>query len=78
MSPGKQRTSHPEYVTYPVIPPVEVLNMWYRVHYGDTLSNIAYRAYGNAADWTYIYAANVGRVYNPNLIYAGQWLYLPA
>ncbi len=51
--------------------------MWYQVHYGDTLSNIAYRAYGNGADWGYIYAANRGRVYNPNLIYAGQWIYIP-
>ena len=52
--------------------------MWYQVRYGDTLSNIAYRAYGNGADWTYIYAANRSRVYNPNLIYAGQWVYIPA
>ena len=52
--------------------------MWYQVHRGDTLWGISSRMYGNGAGWSYIYAANLGRVYNPNLIYSGQWIYIPA
>lgn len=52
--------------------------MWYQVRRGDTLWGISRRMYGDGSDWTYIYGANYGRVYNPNLIYAGQWLYIPA
>ncbi|MBP1694572.1 MAG: LysM domain [Chloroflexi bacterium] len=52
----------------------------YTVQSGDSLSTIAYQFYGNAS------ASSVSKIYysnqatigsNPNLIYAGQQLYIP-
>ena len=52
----------------------------YTVQCGDSLSTIAYQFYGNAS------ASSVSKIYysnqatigsNPNLIYAGQQLYIP-
>ncbi len=51
----------------------------YTVQSGDTLWGIAQRAYGDPEDWDTIYAANKGVVgNNPNLIYPGQKLQIPA
>ncbi len=44
---------------------------------GDTLSQIAARAYGRAADWPAVWWANRGPVPDPDLITAGQRLALP-
>ena len=49
----------------------------YTVRSGDTLSRIAATFYGNAARWTWIYAANRSVVRNPNFIYAGEQLAVP-
>ena len=46
--------------------------VWYTVRRGDTLSSIAWR-YGVSV-WT---LAKVNKISNPNLIYAGQKLYIP-
>jgi len=46
--------------------------VWYTVRPGDTLSSIAWR-YGVSV-WT---IANANGISNPNLIYAGQRLYIP-
>ena len=46
--------------------------VWYTVRPGDTLSSIAWR-YGVSV-WT---LAKVNNISNPNLIYAGQKLYIP-
>jgi putative chitinase len=46
--------------------------VWYTVRPGDTLSSIAWR-YGVSV-WT---LAKVNKISNPNLIYAGQKLYIP-
>ena len=46
--------------------------VWYTVRPGDTLSSIAWR-YGVSV-WT---LAKVNKLSNPNLIYAGQKLYIP-
>jgi len=52
----------------------------YTVQSGDSLSTISYKFYGNAS------SSNVSKIYysnqatigsNPNLIYAGQQLYIP-
>jgi len=51
---------------------------YYRVRSGDTLSGIARRSYGKAADWQWLYHENDKTVSNPNLIYVGQKLYIPA
>jgi nucleoid-associated protein YgaU len=50
----------------------------YTIRAGETLSAIAARAYGSAADWPAIWWANRHQVPNPNMIAAGQRLRLPA
>ena len=50
----------------------------YTTRPGDTLSAIAARAYGSAADWPAIWWANHRQVPDPDLIPAGQRLALPS
>ena len=50
----------------------------YTVHSGDTLSAIADRFYGKPADWTWLYHVNSSEISNPNDIYVGQVLKVPA
>jgi LysM repeat protein len=49
----------------------------YTIRPGDTLSAIAARAYGSAADWPALWWANRRQVHDPDLIIAGQRLELP-
>jgi LysM repeat protein len=56
----------------------QVRSSHYKVRSGDTLSKIAERFYGKAGDWGYIYHENAKTVSNPNLIFAGQSLDIPA
>lgn len=53
-------------------------NTSYKVRAGDTLSGIAERFYHNAGDWEWIYHENEKTVSNPNLIYPGETLLIPA
>jgi LysM repeat protein len=50
----------------------------YTVRAGDTLSGIAQSSYGNSADWPWLYHVNSSVVSDPNLIYVGQVLKVPA
>lgn len=50
----------------------------YTVVSGDSLSKIAKREYGDASKWPRIYEANRATIKNPDLIYPGQVLTLPA
>ena len=50
----------------------------YTVHPGDSLSAIAARTYGNAADWPAVWWANRHQVRNPNLLIIGERLRMPA
>lgn len=50
----------------------------YTVKRGDCLWNIAKRFYGNGSKYTTIYNANRDKIKNPNLIYPGQVLWIPA
>ena len=50
----------------------------YTVKRGDCLWNIAKRFYGNGSKYKTIYNANRGKIKNPNLIYPGQVLWIPA
>jgi LysM repeat protein len=50
----------------------------YTVKSGDTLSQIAQRYYHRAADWQWLYHENDTRISDPNLIYPGQTLLVPA
>jgi LysM repeat protein len=51
---------------------------YYTVRGGDTLSKIAGSYYHNADDWQYLYHENDKTVPDPNLIYVGQRLMIPA
>jgi LysM repeat protein len=50
----------------------------YTVRAGDTLSSIAQRFYGSSADWAWLYHVNSSVVHNPDSIYVGQVLKIPA
>jgi LysM repeat protein len=56
----------------------QVKSSHYTVRSGDTLSKIAEHFYDKAADWGYLYHENEKTVSNPNLIFAGERLYVPA
>jgi LysM repeat protein len=49
----------------------------YIVQPGDTLSGIAFRFYGRARSWNWLYQVNRAEIANPNLIFPGQVLQLP-
>ena len=49
----------------------------YMVRAGDTLSSIAQRFYGSAADWHALFEANLSVVHDPNDIFPGQVLDVP-
>ena len=53
-------------------------NQTYTVVKGDCLWNIAKKYYGNGSKYTVIYNANRDKIKNPNLIYPGQVLTIPA
>jgi nucleoid-associated protein YgaU len=57
-------------------PDVEVRS--YTVVSGDSLSKIAKREYGDAQKWRQIYEANREQIKDPDLIYPGQVLTIPA
>jgi LysM repeat protein len=50
----------------------------YTVRSGDTLSSIARQVGGPSAGWTWLYQANWSRISDPDLIYPGQVLIIPA
>jgi nucleoid-associated protein YgaU len=50
----------------------------YTVVSGDSLSKIAKREYGDAQKWRQIYEANRDQIKDPDLIYPGQVLTIPA
>ncbi len=50
----------------------------YTVRYGDNLWTIARVNYGDGAKWVIIYDANRTIIRDPNLIFPGQVLTLPA
>jgi len=47
------------------------------VRSGDTLSSIAQRFYGHAADWRLPYQANRSVVHDPDMIFPGEVLKIP-
>ena len=59
-------------------PAPKVENKTYTVISGDCLWNIAKKFYGNGSQYTKIYNANTDKIKNPNLIYPGQVLVIPA
>jgi len=53
-------------------------NRSYVVEPGDSLASIAGHFYGNDNDWTRLYQANKGEISNPNSIFPGERLMVPA
>jgi len=53
-------------------------NTYVKVQSGDTLSGIAEQYYRDANDWQWLYHENDKTVSDPNLIYPGQTLFVPA
>jgi len=50
----------------------------YTVQSGDTLSKISKDVYGKTGDWPWLYHVNASELHDPNLIYPGQKLDVPA
>jgi LysM repeat protein len=50
----------------------------YAVRPGDTLSSISARVYGKSGDWQWLYHVNSKTIPDPDLIYPGQVLNVPA
>ncbi len=67
----EQTTTDTTVVVTPVDTPVVVVA-------GDNLWKIAKAYYGNGESWTLIYNANLNTIQNPNDIFVGQVLFLPA
>jgi hypothetical protein len=56
----------------------KVKSSHYTVRSGDTLSTIAERFYHQPSGWGYIYHENENKISNPNMIYEGETLDIPA
>jgi LysM repeat protein len=61
-----------------LIRPDQPASRHYTVRAGDTLSSIAEQFYHNPADWQFLQKVNSAEVKNPNLIFAGEVLSVPA
>jgi hypothetical protein len=76
---AKKPTASPEPKRETNNAPTPTANQTYTVVKGDCLWNIAKKFYGNGSKYTVIYNANKGVIGgNPNLIYPGQVLTIPA
>ena len=62
----------------PARPAAATQSTFYSVHSGDTLSKIADRFYHNSNDWQFLFHENEKTVSNPDLIFVGQRLFIPA
>ena len=51
---------------------------YYTIESGDSLSKIAKQFYGNAMDYPKLFEANKEVIEDPNLIYPGQKIRVPA
>jgi LysM repeat protein len=61
-----------------VVRPDQPAGRSYTVRPGDTLSSIAERFYHNPSDWQFLQKVNSAEVKNPDLIFAGEVLSVPA
>jgi LysM repeat protein len=64
-------------VTHAARPAATATSTIYKVRSGDTLSRIAQTHFHNT-DWQYLYHENAKAISDPNLIYVGQSLVVPA
>lgn len=75
---GRITVKLPETPVEPAQPEQPTGGTTYVVVLGDTLAKIALKHYGNAAAWEQIFKANTDVVKNPNVIFPGQVLTIPA
>ena len=75
---GRITVKLPETPVEPAQPEQPTGGTTYVVVLGDTLAKIALKHYGNAAAWDQIFKANTDVVKNPNVIFPGQVLTIPA
>jgi len=73
VSDTKQRTENRAQASKPTSTSTE-----HTVRAGETLSHLALRYYGNAGKWPRIYEANKETMTNPNYLYIGQRIFVPA
>lgn len=71
-------TAAPELVRAATNSPAPAAAQTYTVQKGDCLWNVAKKFYGNGSKYTLIYNANKDKIKNPNFIYPGQVLTIPA
>jgi LysM repeat protein len=76
-TPAKTTTVAERAHTEAVVRHLQPADRTYTVQAGDTLSSIAQRFYGNAADWPFLYHVNASEIANPNVIYVGEKLKVP-
>jgi len=77
-SGAKSSLASPRMKSQPTTLAATALPQEYTVQAGDTLSHIAGRFYGSEYKWRKIYQANANTVKNPNYIFIGQSLLIPA
>jgi nucleoid-associated protein YgaU len=75
---AKQMPAASEKAPAPVVATAKGAAQQYTVKAGDTLSKIAEQIYSSAGKWERIYEANRDSLKNPNYIYVGMKLMIPA
>lgn len=77
-SSAKSSLASPRAKSAPTSLIASALPQEYTIQAGDTLSHLATRFYGSEYKWRKIYQANAKTVKNPNFIYIGQQVLIPA
>ena len=77
-TPAPEKTPTPLASTTKPVKPVSPVDQQYVVKVGDTLSKLAERFYNSTSKWEKIFEANRENLKNPNYIYVGMKLIIPA
>ena len=76
--PAPEKNQPPWLVTAKPVKPASPVDQQYVVKVGDTLSKLAERFYNSTSKWEKIFEANREALKNPNYIYVGMKLIIPA
>ena len=76
--PAPENKQPPLASTAKPVKPASPVNQQYVVKVGDTLSKLAERFYNSTSKWEKIFEANRDTLKNPNYIYIGMKLVIPA
>jgi nucleoid-associated protein YgaU len=77
-TPAPEKTQPPVASTAKPVKPASPVDQQYVVKVGDTLSKLAERFYNSTSKWEKIFEANRESLKNPNYIYVGMKLTIPA